>query len=101
MIKAEFIYSRRFKTLEQLQLDLLYYVHWFKSICLHGIPGYLSSRDELRIQTKGFHPEILRIGETRRHKPRSYSHIQTNLPRRKMKELGCSYYAAGIFILIK
>jgi len=42
MIKAEFIYSRRFETLEQLQLELADYVHWFNNIRLHGTLGYMS-----------------------------------------------------------
>jgi transposase InsO family protein len=42
MIKAEFFYSRRFETLEQLQYELLDYVHWFNNIRLHGALGYLS-----------------------------------------------------------
>jgi len=42
MIKAEFVYSRRFETLEQLQLELLDYVHWFNNIRLHGTLGFLS-----------------------------------------------------------
>ena len=42
MIKAEFVSSRRFDTLEQLQLELADYVHWFNNIRLHGTLGYLS-----------------------------------------------------------
>ncbi len=42
MIKAEFIHSRRFETLEQLQLELADYVHWFNNIRLHGTLGYMS-----------------------------------------------------------
>ena len=42
MIKAEFVYSRRFDTLDQLQLELADYVHWFNTIRLHGTLGYLS-----------------------------------------------------------
>lgn len=42
MIKAEFIYSRRFETLEQLELELADYVHWFNNIRLHGTLGYMS-----------------------------------------------------------
>ncbi len=36
MIKAEFICSRRFETLEHFQMELLEYVHWFNNIRLHG-----------------------------------------------------------------
>lgn len=42
MIKAEFVCSRRFETLEQIQLELLDYVHWFSKLRLCGTPGYLS-----------------------------------------------------------
>jgi transposase InsO family protein len=42
MIKAEFVYSRRFDSLHQLQLELAVYVHWFNNIRLHGTLGYLS-----------------------------------------------------------
>jgi putative transposase len=42
MIKAEFIYRRRFDTLWQLQLELADYVHWFNNIRLHSTLGYLS-----------------------------------------------------------
>jgi len=42
MIKAEFVSSRRFDTLDQLQLELADYVHWFNNIRLHGTLGYLS-----------------------------------------------------------
>ena len=41
MIKAEFVSCRRFDTLDQLQLELADYVHWFNNIRLHGIIGYL------------------------------------------------------------
>ena len=42
MIKAEFVSSRRFETLDQLQRELADYVHWFNNIRLHGTLGYLS-----------------------------------------------------------
>ena len=51
MIKAEFVYSRRFETLEQLQLELLDYVHWFNNIRLHGPLGYLSPAEFKRSRT--------------------------------------------------
>ena len=51
MIKAEFVYSRRFETLEQLQLELLDYVHWFNNIRLHGTLGYLSPAEFKRSRT--------------------------------------------------
>jgi len=51
MIKAEFVYSRRFETLEQLQLELLDYVHWFNNIRLHGTLGYLSPAEFKRART--------------------------------------------------
>ncbi|MCE5344436.1 MAG: IS3 family transposase [Eubacteriales bacterium] len=42
IIKAEFIASRRFDTLEQLRLELVDYVHWFNHIRLHSTLGYRS-----------------------------------------------------------
>lgn len=42
MIKAEFIYSRRFETLEQFQLESQDYVHWFNNFRSHRTLGYLS-----------------------------------------------------------
>ena len=42
MIKAEFVYRRRFDTLEQLQAELADYVHWFNNFRLHGTLGYLT-----------------------------------------------------------
>ena len=42
MIKAEFVSSRRFDTLDRLQRELADYVHWFNNIRLHGSLGYLS-----------------------------------------------------------
>ena len=45
MIKAEFVYSRRFDSLNQLQLELADYVHWFNNIRLHGTLGYLSPEE--------------------------------------------------------
>ena len=42
MIKVEFVSSRRFETLDQLQRELADYVHWFNNIRLHGTLGYLS-----------------------------------------------------------
>jgi transposase InsO family protein len=36
MIKVEFIYYRRFETPEQLQLELLDYVHWFTASVYMG-----------------------------------------------------------------
>lgn len=41
MIKAQFVSCRRFDTLDQLQLELADYMHWFNNIRLHGTLGYL------------------------------------------------------------
>ena len=49
MIKAEFVSSRRFDTLDQLQLELADYVHWFNNIRLHGTLGYLSPAEFLHL----------------------------------------------------
>jgi transposase InsO family protein len=45
MIKAEFVYSRRFEMLEQLQMELSDYIHWFNNIRLHRTLGYLSTAE--------------------------------------------------------
>ena len=42
MIKVEFVYRRRFETLEQLQAELADYVHWFNNFRIHGTLGYLT-----------------------------------------------------------
>ena len=42
MIKAEFVSGSRFDSLDQLQMELADYVHWFNNIRLHGTLGYLS-----------------------------------------------------------
>ena len=51
MIKAEFVSCRRFDTLEQLQLELADYVHWFNNIRLHGTLGYLAPAEFKRSRT--------------------------------------------------
>ena len=51
MIKAEFVYCRRFDTVDQLQLELADYVHWFNNIRLHGTLGYLSPVEFKRSRT--------------------------------------------------
>ena len=40
MIKAEFVASRRFDSIEQLRLELADYIHWFNHIRLHSTLGY-------------------------------------------------------------
>lgn len=42
IIKTEFVSLRRFETIEQLQLELGDYVHWFNNIRLHGTLDYLT-----------------------------------------------------------
>ena len=42
LIKTEFINRRIFETQEQLELELMDYVHWFNNIRLHGSLGYVS-----------------------------------------------------------
>ena len=42
IIKAEFVSCNRFDTLDQLQLVLADYVHWFNGIRSHSPLGYLS-----------------------------------------------------------
>lgn len=51
VIKAEFIHSRRFETLEQLLLESLDYVHRFNRILLQGVLGYLSPAEFMRTRT--------------------------------------------------
>lgn len=48
VIKAEFVYNRRFDTIGQLQLELADYVHWFNNIRLHGSLGYLTPAEYKR-----------------------------------------------------
>ena len=50
-IKAIFIYLCLVETLEQLQLELLDYIHWFNNIRLHGTLGYLSPVEFRRSRT--------------------------------------------------
>jgi transposase InsO family protein len=41
-IKTEFVKGRYFESLEQLQIELADYVHWFNHIRIHGTLEYLS-----------------------------------------------------------
>lgn len=43
MLKTEFIYQRKFETLEQLQLELAEYVYWYNNLRIHGSLGYIST----------------------------------------------------------
>jgi len=56
MIKAEFVSCHRFDTLDQLQLELADYVHWFNNIHLHGTLGYLLPVEFKRSRTYNFSP---------------------------------------------
>ena len=58
MIKAEFVYSRRFDSLNQLQLELADYAHWFNNIRLHGTLGYLSPKEFKKTCTLFFLPDL-------------------------------------------
>ena len=40
--KIEFVYQRTFLTLEQLEIELLDYVHWYNNIRIHQTLGYLT-----------------------------------------------------------
>ena len=42
ILKTEFIYQRKFETLEQLQLELAEYVYWYNNLRIHGSLGYMS-----------------------------------------------------------
>ncbi len=42
ILKTEFIYQRKFETLEQLQLELAEYVYWYNNLRIHGSLGYIS-----------------------------------------------------------
>ena len=42
LIKTEFINRRFFYTKEQLELELMDYIHWFNNIRIHGTLGYIS-----------------------------------------------------------
>lgn len=54
MIKAKFISSSRFDTLDQLQLEPADYVHWFNNARLHSTLGYLSPAEFKRTRTLSF-----------------------------------------------
>lgn len=45
ILKVEFIYQRKFETLEDLELQLSEYVYWYNNIRIHGSLGYLSPVD--------------------------------------------------------
>ena len=42
ILKTEFIYQRKFETLEQLQLELAEYIYWYNNLRIHGSLGYIS-----------------------------------------------------------
>lgn len=45
VMKIEFIYQRRFKSLEQLKLELAEYVYWYNNKRIHGSLGYRSPNE--------------------------------------------------------
>ena len=42
IIKTEFVFNRRFSSLEELELELFDYVNWYNNIRIHGSLGYLT-----------------------------------------------------------
>ena len=42
LYKAEFAYRENFNTLEELQVKLSNYVHWFNNVRIHGTLGYMT-----------------------------------------------------------
>lgn len=42
VLKVEFIYQNKFETLEELELQLAEYIHWYNNIRIHGSLGYIS-----------------------------------------------------------
>ena len=42
VLKVEFIYQNKFKTLEELELQLAEYFYWYNNIRIHGSLGYIS-----------------------------------------------------------
>ena len=42
VLKVEFIYQNKFKTLEELELQLAEYIYWYNNIRIHGSLGYIS-----------------------------------------------------------
>ncbi|SIS59496.1 Integrase core domain-containing protein [Salimicrobium flavidum] len=42
VLKTEFIYGETFETLQELELALFDYVHWYNNIRIHGTLGYLT-----------------------------------------------------------
>jgi putative transposase len=55
ILKTEFIYQRKFETLEQLQLELAEYIYWYNNLRFHGSLGYKTPIEyrELNIMTLG------------------------------------------------
>jgi transposase InsO family protein len=45
LYKAEFAYREHFNTIEELQVKLSDYVHWFNNVRIHSTLGYLTSAE--------------------------------------------------------
>ena len=52
--KTEFVCRRVFTSIEQLQLELADYVHWFNCIRIHGTLGYLTPVEFKKASTLSF-----------------------------------------------
>ncbi len=52
--KAELVNRRIFTSIEQLELELADYVHWFNCVRLHGALGYLSPDEFQKTRTLSF-----------------------------------------------
>jgi len=46
------LYQRKFKSLEQLQLELAEYVYWYNNLRIHGSLGYILSIEYRESKTR-------------------------------------------------
>ena len=51
IMKTEFIYQNKFKTLEELQLELAEYIYWYNNLRIHGSLGYLTPVEYRELST--------------------------------------------------
>lgn len=56
ILKTEFIYQHNLQTLQQLQVLLFDYVHWYNHERIHGTLGYLSPIEYRRLHE---HPTVI------------------------------------------
>ncbi|HBT85756.1 MAG TPA: IS3 family transposase, partial [Porphyromonadaceae bacterium] len=51
IMKTEFIYQKKFETLEELQLELAEYVYWYNNLRIYGSLGYLTPMEYREVST--------------------------------------------------